>query len=160
MTTESEPADLPSAENGSTSKQPGRMPDLNLDPGLAEGWSRLALFVGLGGLAVGTLLDTTPVFLGSVTLVGLAFVLNSAGKLRHYHQLRIPMNAKLKLSVSWVLLSATVLALLWTYTNARYLGGEGGFFWALAAAGLGFGLLHMAAQSRYLPADIDEQKDG
>lgn len=156
--TETESADLSSTENGSSDHPSGTGPRWRLDPGLAEGRSKLALFVGLGGLGVGSIVHSKPVFLGSVTLVGFAFVLNTAGKLRHYWELQIPTGAQMKLSVSWLLLGGTVLALLGTYASARYLGGEGGYFWPLAVAGFGFGLLHMVAQSRCLPADADERE--
>lgn len=158
MMTETESADLSSTENGSTDRPSGTGPRWRLDPGLAEGRSKLALFVGLGGLGVGSLVHSKPVFLGSVSLMGLAFVLNTAGKLRHYWGLPIPTSAQVKLTASWLLLGGTVLTLLGTYTSARYLGGDGGFFWPLAVAGFGFGLLHMVAQSRHLPADAAERE--
>ncbi|RBI58704.1 hypothetical protein DMJ13_25505 [halophilic archaeon] len=89
---------------------------------------------------------------GGVAIVTLGFLLNTSGKLVHYQRLSIPRGDQLKLSVSWLLLALTVVGLLTIYAYARYGSGEGSFFWTLAVAGIGFGLLHMAAQSLYLPA--------
>lgn len=55
-----------------------------VDPGTAEGRSRILLFGGLGCLAVGNLVDASLVVWGGVGVVVLAFVLNTAGKLVHY----------------------------------------------------------------------------
>ncbi|MFB6156614.1 MAG: hypothetical protein ABEJ34_02075 [Haloferacaceae archaeon] len=124
-----------------------------VSPGLAEGRSRLLLFAGLVGFAVGHLVDAPPVVWGGIALVAVAFAVNTAGKLTHYRRLSIPRGDRTKLAASWVLLAVTVVWLLAVYARARYGPGGGRFFWSLAAAGLGFGLLHMAAQSKYLPAD-------
>lgn len=132
----------------------------NISPALAEGRSRLLLFGGMGTLGIAAVVDLSFVFWGGVAIVGLAFALNSAGKLSHYWGLSIPRNDRLKLSLSWLLLAVTVLALLANYGHARYGPGDGGFFWSLAVAGIGFGLLHMAAQSTYLPASEVPADDG
>ncbi|MFB6167332.1 MAG: hypothetical protein ABEJ43_00615 [Haloferacaceae archaeon] len=127
-----------------------------VDPGLAEGRSRLLLFGGMGGLAIGTFLDVAALFWLGVAGVGVAFALNTAGKLVHYGRLAIPRRGRIGLSASWLALALTVVALLSNYAYARYGPGEGSFFWALAVGALGFALLHMAAQSTYLPATEHE----
>lgn len=120
-------------------------------PPLAEGWSRLALFAGLGLLAVGHLLGVPAVVWGSVAVLVVAFGLNTAAKLLHYRGLAVPRRDRLALATSWVLLAVTVLGVIVNYAYTRYGPGDGSFFWALGVAGFGFGLLHMAAQSTYLP---------
>lgn len=124
---------------------------VSLDPSRAEGWSRILLFGGLGWLALGTMVDMALVVWGGVVIVGLAFTLNTTGKLVHYGDLPISRAEQVKLGVSWVLLAMTVVGLLGNFAYARYGPGAGRFFWALAVGGVGFGLLHMAAQSTYLP---------
>lgn len=124
---------------------------MRVDPSRAEGWSRILLFGGLGWLALGTMVNMAVIFWGGVGIVGLAFALNTIGKLIHYANLPIPRADQVRLAVSWVLLAVTVVGLLANYAYARYGVGAGEFFWALAVAGVGFGLLHMAAQSMYLP---------
>ena len=125
--------------------------DVRIDPSTAAGRSRVLLFGGMGWLALGSFVDMAVVFWGGVGIVTLAFVLNTAGKLVHYRDLSIPRSDWLKLSASWTLLALTVVGLLANYAYARYGSGGGSFFWTLAVAGVGFGLLHMAAQSSYLP---------
>ncbi|MDZ7746963.1 MAG: hypothetical protein U5K28_10820 [Halobacteriales archaeon] len=44
-----------------------------------------------------------------------------------------------------------------TFVRTRYGSGDGAYFWSLAVAGIGFALLHMAAQSMYLPGSNEEQ---
>lgn len=122
-----------------------------IDPSTAEGRSRLLLFGGLALLSVGHLVELSTVALGGVATVALAFALNTAGKLVHYRRLPVPSRDRLILSVSWVLLAATVVGLLANFVYTRYGAGGGAYFWSLAVAGVGFGLLHMAAQSIYLP---------
>jgi hypothetical protein len=130
----------------------------SLDPGLAEGRSRLLLFVGLGALGVGHLVDASLAVWSGVAVVAAAFALNTAGKLTHYRTLPIPGAHRAALAASWLLLAACVVALLANYAAARFGGGDGGYFWALAVAGFGFGLLHVAAQSTYLPAsEVSEE---
>lgn len=124
---------------------------VSVDPRTTERRSRLLLFGGLGGLAIGNVLGTPLVTWGSVAILTLAFALNTAGKLVHYWDLSIPRADRLHLAASWTLLALTVVGLLMNYTYARYGPGNGSFFWALAVAGIGFGLLHLAAQSKYLP---------
>ncbi|WP_227380964.1 hypothetical protein [Haladaptatus halobius] len=124
---------------------------MSLNPSTAEGRSQILLFGGLGWLAIGNIVDIALIVWSGVAIVTLAFILNTSGKLVHYQQLSIPRSDRLKLSVSWLLLALTVVGLLTTYASARYSSGEGNFFWPLAVAGIGFGLLHMAAQSLYLP---------
>lgn len=138
-------------DTDSLSQPSGNDSLMGIDPRLAEGRSRLLLFGGLGGLAIGNILNVPLAVWGGVGVITLAFVLNTAGKLIHYRELSIPRADRLKLAASWVLLALTVVSLLTNYAYTRYGPGEGTFFWALAVAGVGFGLLHMAAQSKYLP---------
>ena len=123
---------------------------VEIKPSLAAGWSKLGLFVGLGVLAVGHLVDIPAVVWGGVTLVALALGLNTVAKVGHYWGLGIPRRDRLLLSASWLVLAVTVLGVIANYAYAQYGPGDGSFFWSLAVAGLGFGLLHMAAQSIYL----------
>jgi hypothetical protein len=128
---------------------------VSIDPSTAEGRSRLLLIGGMGWLGIGTAVDMALIVWGGVAIVTLAFGINTAGKLVHFRELSIPRTNWLTLSLSWILLALTVVGLVTTYAHARYGSGEGGFFWALAVAGVGFGLLHMAAQSIYLPAQME-----
>lgn len=130
-----------------------------LDPGLAEGRSRLGLFVGMGVLAVGTMVEMSAVVFGGATLIGVAFALNTVGKLAHYWGLPIEVRDRVLLSISWLTLASTVVGLLATFVYARYGPGGGSFFWPLAVAGVGFGLLHMAAQGTYLPETPDSSNE-
>lgn len=139
--TETKPTTEPSESGG----------PMGITPGLAEGRSRLLLFVGLAGFAIGNLVSASLVTRGATGTVAVALGLNTVGKLTHYRSLSISRSDRAKLAVSWVLVALTVVGLLTNYTYARYGSGDGSFFWSLAAAGLGFGLLHMAAQSEYLP---------
>lgn len=122
-----------------------------IDPGTAEGRGRLLLMGGMGGFAIGTLADVAPVVWGGVCLIGVAFALQTAGKLVHYHDRPIPRSDEAKLAASWLLVAVTIGGLVANYAYARYGPGDGRYFYALAVAGIGFGLLHMAAQSAYLP---------
>jgi len=122
-----------------------------LNPSLAEGRSRIVLFVGMGGLALGTLFDATPVVWAGLVLILVAFALNTLGKLVHYRNLPISEVEQLVLSLSWLLLAASVLGVLAVFVAARYGPGGGSFFWPLADGSVGFSLLHMAAQGTYLP---------
>ncbi|MFB6308662.1 MAG: hypothetical protein ABEH35_04960 [Haloarculaceae archaeon] len=103
------------------------------------------------------MLDSSLAVWGSLAVVTVAFALNTAGKLVHYYRLPVSRSARLQLSVSWVALAVTIVALLGTYALARYGSGDGAFFWSLALAGFGFGLLHMAIQSRCLDS-VDRPK--
>jgi hypothetical protein len=123
----------------------------SIDPGLAEGRSRLLLFVGLGALGVGHLADAALAVWCGVAVVVAAFALNTAGKLAHYRGLSVPVSHRATLGGSWLLLAATVVGLLADYAYARYGPGDGAFFWSLAVAGVGFALLHLGAQATYLP---------
>lgn len=129
----------------------GDGPFVNINPGTAEGRSRALLFGGLLWLALGHLVDMAIVIWGGVGIIAIAFVLNTAGKVVHYRALPIPSRDQLTLSVTWTLLAVTVVALLANFAHTRYGPGDGAYFWSLAAAGVGLGLLHMAAQSIYLP---------
>lgn len=113
---------------------------------------------GMGWLAIGAMVKMALLVWGGVAIIGGAFALNTAGKLMHYHELPISGDEEVKLSLSWLLLGLTVVGLLVVFANARYGSGGGSYFWSLTVAGVGFGLLHMAAQSKYLPAesDVDE----
>jgi len=122
-----------------------------VDPGLAEGRSRLLLYAGMATLFAGWLADAGVVAWGGTLLFGLAFVLNTAGKLSHYAALPIPGRHRLLLSASWVLLALAVVGLLIRFVHVRYGAGTGAVPAWLAIAGVGFGLLHMAAQSKFLP---------
>ncbi|WP_435195488.1 hypothetical protein [Natronomonas sp. EA1] len=130
-----------------------------VDPALAEGRSKLLLFGGLGCLGVATLVNVAPVFWLGLVVVTLAFGLNTVGKLLHYRTLPVAARDRLVLSLSWVLLAGTVVTLLATFALARYAGREPRFFWSLAVAGIGFGLLHMAAQSTLIPASVAKDED-
>jgi len=131
----------------------GRESAFSVDPGTAAGYGRILLFGGMGWLALGSFLDVAIVFWGGLGIVGLAFACNTAAKLVHYRELDVPPWHRVALAASWLSLTGTVLALLGVYAAARYGDGSGEFFWSFAVAGVGFGLLHMAAQSRLLPAD-------
>ncbi|MFC7164731.1 hypothetical protein M0R89_21725 (plasmid) [Halorussus limi] len=124
---------------------------VNVNPSTAEGRSRVLLFGGLAWLALGHLVDIALVVWGGVGLIAVAFALNTAGKVVHYRSLSIPSRDHLTLSATWTLLAVTVVALLANFAHTRYGPGDGAYFWSLAVAGVGFGLLHMAAQSKYLP---------
>jgi len=124
---------------------------ISINPSTAEGRSRAVLLGGMGWLALGSFLKMSFVFWGGVLIVSLAFLVNTAGKFVHYRELPITRGDRLKLTASWTLLSLTVLALILNYAITRYGPGNGDYFWSLAVAGIGFGLLHMAAQSMYLP---------
>lgn len=128
---------------------------VSIDPRLTEGRSRLLLFAGLGGLALGTTVEAALVVWGSAIVIAAACVLNTAGKLIHYWGLPLPRSDRLALGASWLVLALTLVGVVVKYASARYGSGEGSFFWALAAGAVGFGLLHMAAQSNYLP-DTDD----
>ncbi|MFC4451139.1 MULTISPECIES: hypothetical protein [Halorussus] len=134
-----------------TTRQPENDSRTYVNPSTAEGWSRLGLFFGMGFFAIGNLLEMVAVVWGGTVMIAGAFTLNTAGKLAHYWSLSIPRAEQVKLSASWILLALTVVGLLLNYSYARYGPGEASFFWSFAVAGLGFGLLHMAAQSKYLP---------
>ncbi|WP_435182066.1 hypothetical protein [Halorussus sp. AFM4] len=123
-----------------------------VNPSTAEGWSRLGLFFGMGFFAIGNLLEMVAVVWGGTAMIACAFILNTAGKLAHYWGLSISRAERVKLSASWLLLMLTVVGLLTNFSYARYGPGEPSFFWSFAVAGIGFGLLHMAAQTKYLPA--------
>ncbi|MFB6244074.1 MAG: hypothetical protein ABEH80_08220 [Halobaculum sp.] len=128
----------------------------NVNPSTAEGRSRLLLFGGLTLLAVGHVVDTSLVVWGGVGVTVVAFALNTAGKLVHYRELPISSRDRLALSATWALLAVTVAGLLVNFAHTRYGSGDGAYFWSLAVAGVGFGLLHMAAQSTYLPESEDQ----
>lgn len=128
---------------------------LRIDPATAEGRGRLLLMGGMGWLAIGTFVDMALIVWGGVVIISGAFALNTAGKLVHYHELPIPGDDEAKLAVSWLLLGLTIIGLLANYVYSRYGAGDGSYFWTLAVAGVGFGLLHMAAQSMYLPEESD-----
>lgn len=126
-----------------------------IDPCTAEGRSRLLLMGGMGWLAIGTLVDVALVVWGGVLIIAGAFALNTVGKLVHYRDLPISQADRVTLSATWLLLAATVVSLLTNYAYTRYGPGAGRYFWALAVAGIGFGLLYMAAQSLYLPEQTE-----
>lgn len=151
--TPTEPTTGPETER--TAHRTGADSVWQIDPGLAEGWSKLLLFVGLGGLAVGSTVNVGAVVWAGAAAIGVAFAANTVGKLSYYGELPISAADRLTLSASWVSLAATVVGLLWTYATARYGSSEAAFFWPLAVAGAGFGLVHVAVQGRYLPADGD-----
>ncbi|MFB6161656.1 MAG: hypothetical protein ABEJ61_10860 [Haloferacaceae archaeon] len=111
----------------------------------------MLLFGGLGWLAIGHLVAMSLIVWGGVGIVAVAATLNTAGKLSHYRALPVPSRDRLALSATWTLLALTIVGLLATFAHGRYGSGGGAYFWSLAVAGVGFGLLHMAAQSIYLP---------
>lgn len=127
-----------------------------IDPATAEGRSKLLLFAALVPFALGHALRIEAGVQIGVAAVGVAFALNTAGKLVHYRRLPIPARDAALTGLTWVLLALSVLGLLATYALARAGDGSAPLFWPLAVAGVGFGLLHMAAQSKYLPADDPE----
>lgn len=122
-----------------------------IDPGLAEGRSRIFLFVGMGGLGLGSLLEMAPAVWAGALLVLIAFSLNTVGKLTHYRELPVPPRQRLALAASWTLLALSAVGSLVVFVSSRYGPRQGSFFWPLAIAAVGFSLLHMGAQSTYLP---------
>lgn len=126
-----------------------------LDPGLAAGRSRLALFLGVGALAVGDMAGLPRLAWAGVGLAGLAFALNTAAKVLHYRALPLADRPRTILSASWILVAVAVLGLLVTYARARF-GAGGGPFWTLAGVAVVFGLVHRLAQARFLPDDAGE----
>lgn len=124
---------------------------VNINPSTAEGRSRALLFGGLVWLALGHLVDMAVIIWGGVGIIAIAFGLNSAGKVVHYWTLPIPSRDQFVLSATWTLLAVIVVGLMANFAHTRYGPGDGAYFWSLAVAGVGFGLLHMAAQSIYLP---------
>jgi hypothetical protein len=144
---------------GATTPPTAEEPTAPVDPGLAEGRSRLLMFGGMGVLAVGALVAEGVVVWAGVVASALAFALITDGKLDHYRGLASPAGHELRLSASWLALAATVVGLLANFAYAEYGPGDGSFLLALAVAGVGFALLHMAAQSTYLPADGAESTD-
>lgn len=132
---------------------------VNINPSTAEGRSRALLFGGLTWLALGHLVDMGLIVWGGVAIVTVAFILNTAGKVVHYRELPIPSRDQLVLSATWGLLALTVVGLMANFAHTRYGSGDGAYFWSLAVAGIGFGLLHMAAQSSYLP-ESEVEPDG
>lgn len=137
------------------SQSPENESRFRIEPSTAEGRGRLLLMGGMGWLAIGTIVDMALIVWGGIAIIAGAFALNTAGKLVHYHELPIPGDHEAKLAVSWLLLGLTIIGLLVNYAYSRYGAGDGSYFWALAVAGVGFGLLHMAAQSMYLPEESD-----
>ena len=129
----------------------GDSSSVNINPSTAEGRSRALLFGGLVWLALGHIVDISLVVWGGVGIIAVAFVLNTAGKVVHYRDLPIPSRDRLFLSATWTLLAVTVVSHLANFAYSRYGPGDGAYFWSLAVAGVGFALLHMAAQSIYLP---------
>ena len=123
----------------------------NINPSMAEGRSQALLVGGLAWLALGHIVDMSIIVWGGVGIIAIAFILNTAGKAVHYRALPIPSRDQLTLSATWALLAVTVVGLLANFVHTRYGAGDGAYFWSLAVAGVGFGLLHMAAQSIYLP---------
>lgn len=147
--TDTEPTST--ATDTTRSSQPSGDDSLpNIDPSLAEGRGRLLLFGGMGWLAIGHAVDTALVVWGGVLIVTLAFGLNTAGKFVHYRERSLPRDHEVTLAASWGLLALTIVGLVTNYAYSRYGPGDGSFLWSLAVAGVGFGLLHMAAQSEYL----------
>lgn len=146
-------------DNTDSSSNSARGSLLSVEPSTAEGRSQLLLFGGLGWLAIGHLVDAGVVVLGGVVIVTAAFSLNTAGKVVHYRSLPVSTRSRLLLTGTWVALASTVVGLLAIFARARYGAGDGAFFWSLAVAGIGFGLLHMAAQSSYLPGNEVEAAD-
>ena len=141
-----------SKNSNSATQSADRDSFLSVNPSTAEGRSRALLFGGLAWLALGHLVDIGMVVWGGIAVVTGAFVLNTAGKLSHYRNLPIPPRNQLALTATWTLLGLSVVGLLVNFAYTRYGPGNGSYFWSLAIAGIGFALLHMAAQSSYLPA--------
>lgn len=121
-----------------------------VDPGLAEGRSRLTLFVGVLGLATATWISDGRVAWASLAVIVVAFALNTAGKVRHYGECPIDRRQRGLLVATWTLQSLLAVAVLVQFVALRYGGGQGQYVWALAVGAIGFALLHRAAQSTYL----------
>ena len=139
-------------DNTDPVSQPTRDSSLvEINPSTAEDRSRALLFGGLAWLAIGHLVDMGLIVWGGLAIVTAAFVLNTVGKVVHYRDLPVPSRDQLVLSATWGLLALTVVGLMANFAYTRYGSGDGAYFWPLAVAGIGFGLLHMAAQSSYLP---------
>lgn len=126
-----------------------------IDPGLAIGRSRLVLFVGMVGYGLGTFVSSMPVVLAGVVLVCLAFGLNTVGKLVHYHGLSIPGRERVLLGLSWVLLAATMVALVAHVAHARYSPGGAEYAPPLGVTALGFAAVHKLTQKLYTPETAD-----
>jgi hypothetical protein len=124
-----------------------------VDPGLAEGRSQLVLFAGMAVLAVGGLFQVGELVWAGVAAIAVAFALNTAGKLGHYRGLPVPVVHRAALAGTWLGLAATAVGLVLTYAHGSYGGGDGSFLPSLAVGALGFALLHMAVQGKYLPDD-------
>lgn len=139
------------SDSGSRAASTGGLPSVN--PSTAEGRSRVALFGGLTLLALGHLVNVGTVVWGGIAVVIGAFILNTAGKIVHYRGQPIPPRNRLILTATWGLLGLTVVGLLMNFAYSRFGPGNGSYFWSLAVAGIGFALLHMAAQSNYLVHD-------
>jgi hypothetical protein len=126
-------------------------PNRLLDPSLAAGWSKLALMGGVGALALGDGLTLPTLAWAGVALATLGFTLNTAAKLRHYRDLPLYDRPRTVLSVTWVLLSLAVPALLLVYALDRFVGGPDGLFWPLLLVAAVAALLHGLAQAMFLP---------
>lgn len=147
------PASAPTMrETDSLPRRTDDEPTPRIDPGFAEGRSRLVLFGGTGWLALGHLVDIAFVLWGGVAIVAGAFALNTAGKLVRYRVLSLPTADRLKLGATWVFLVAAAVGLLASYAHGRTDDGAVRLFWSSGLAGVGFGLLHVAARSLYLPS--------
>ncbi|ELZ33952.1 hypothetical protein C474_03295 [Halogeometricum pallidum JCM 14848] len=127
-------------------------PARRIDPRFVEGRGRLVLFGGAWWLALGEAVGIAPVVWGGVVIVAGAFGLDTVGKLLRYRALPIPSADRLTLGATRTLLALAAVAVLAGYADGRYGGGGIRILRWLATAGVGCGLLHVAARSLYLPA--------
>lgn len=127
-------------------------PARRIDPRFAEGRSRLVLFGGVWWLALGEAVGIGPVLWGGVAIVAAASAVNTAGKLARYRDLPIPTGDRLKLGATRTLLALALVGFLASYAHGRTDDGVVRLLWSSGLAGVGFGLLHVAARSLYLPA--------
>ncbi|WP_435178872.1 hypothetical protein [Halorussus sp. AFM4] len=123
---------------------------MHVEPGRAVGGSRLALFVGVLGLAAATYLGVPALAWGCLAVVAAAFGLNTVGKLRHYADLPVSERERRRLVASWVALAVVVVAFLANVVYTRHGAGDGSYYWALAVAGIGLGMVHRGLQAEYL----------
>lgn len=132
-----------------------------MDAGLVVGRSRLVLFAGLVGLAVGLAVSVAPLAWVGVALVALAFGANTVAKVQHYRDLPIGADARTKLVTTWIFFAVFVVALVVDAVASRTLAGYEGYFWVFVGMSVLLGGAYWVFQLRYLPEElhVDEAAD-